>query len=74
MISIDVLKRQIRKWSQHVGRDEAMKRLKGAGLSQSISTKLVGGTYEPELGFEKAQRVMALMAKDGFTLTDEKAS
>lgn len=42
------LKKKIAAWRSKIGRDEAEKRLKKAGLSLSIRQKLLAGTYDHE--------------------------
>lgn len=68
------LKKAVEKWAQKIGHKEAGKRLVNADISVSIAQKLITGRYVSQLSFEKAQAILEEMAKDGFSLTDERAS
>lgn len=69
----DGIKKAVKKWAAKVGPHEAMKRLVNVDISAAISTKLIAGTYESELGFDRAQSILRELAKDGFAV-DDKAS
>lgn len=55
----DILKKQVLKWSEKLGRDKAQRELIVAGLSFSLAYQLCVGTYPSE----PKERVIEILKK-----------
>lgn len=61
-------------WAKFVGSKCALKRLVALDLSPSLAQKLVAGKYGPDLSYDRATLVLKEMEKDGFQMSEGKAS
>jgi hypothetical protein len=64
----------VRPWVQKIGRSEAKKRLSDRKISLATADKIVRNDYPSTPGELITEILLEEMAKDGFSLADEKAS
>lgn len=68
----DNLKKLVKDWAAKIGNKEAIRKLIVDGeMSASMAQQLVYGYYKPNMAFDTGTVVLKILAKDGFTLSDE---